>query len=146
MRIASILLLCLCTGCFPLSAPFHLHLVNEERGALSPIPCQFKVHFGWQTATIVATLNSGEACQGHVNLVGSATPPDRDMAPLWDRIFGQGFFNAQVLGSAGHSRVVLLGDRGTEIRLEFHRKAGDQQGGLEGVAIDKAGQIYKMGY
>jgi len=68
------------------------------------------------------------------------------MAPLWDKVYGQGFFNAQVLGSAGHSRVNLVGDRGTKIRLEFHKKAGDQHGAMDGVAVDKAGQIYKMGY
>ena len=147
MRIASILLLCFCTGCFPLSAPFHLHVITEEKGPINPIPCKFKVHFGWQTASIVATLNTGEVCQGQFNLVSSAAAPlDREMAPLWDKVFGQGFYNAQVLGSAGHLRLVLLGNRGTEIRLEFHKMAGDKNGGMEGVAVDKAGQLYKMGY
>lgn len=140
------LLLLLGTGCLPVSAPFHLHPLAEARPEAQAIPCQLQLHFGWQNATLVAKLPDGEQCRGEFPVMSPGPAPDRSLAPTWDRVYGAGFFNAQVLGSAGHTRVFLRGDRGRTLQVEFHKKPGDPHGGLEGIALDAEGSVYKLGY
>lgn len=130
-------------GCLPFSAPFHLYPINSI-GPSEPILCRLKVHFGWQTITITATLpNSGEFSGSFPT---DATAPNRDLAPCWDQVFGPGFFNAKVLGSPKHFRTTLKSGQGEELQLEMHAIPGDTHGGLEGVALDRNKGIYKAGY
>lgn len=146
MRTLALLMLLLCSGCLPMSAPFHLHPVVDGGADPSPIPCRAKLHFGWQTHSFVATLPSGEVCRGQCKApIGHVTSPDRDMAPLWDKVYGPHFFNAHVMGSRGHQRVVLKGERGSTVRLEFHQVPGQEEGRVQGVAIDQAQRLYKIG-
>jgi hypothetical protein len=73
-------------------------------------------------------------------------PPNRDLAPYWDQVFGSGFFNAKVLGSPKHFRTTLKNEQGDELQLEMHGIPADTRGGMEGVAIDSKNGIYKAGY
>jgi len=132
------------TGCFPVSAPFHIYPIREA-GSGSPIPCRFRIHFGWQNATISAFLPDGETYASVISTTRS-DPPNRDLAPLWDKVFGAGYFNAKVLGSPQHFRTTLKNEQGRELRMELHRMPGDPNNGFEGVAIDGDNLIYKAGY
>ena len=135
-------LLCL-TACFPFSAPFHLYPIHSVASP-QPVLCRLKLHFGWQTITITASLPAGGVYSG--SFPTSITPPNRDLAPYWDEVFGPGFFNAKVLGSPKHFRATLRNDQGDELQLEMHAIPGDAQGGMEGVAVDSHTGIYKAGY
>lgn len=143
MKILAGSILLLLTACLPLSAPFHLHPVGGSASP-APIPCRFKIHFGWQTATITAELGDGERYSADFGT--RPDPPDREMAPLWDQVFGAGYFNSRVLGSPQHFRAVAHNAQNQELRIELHRIPGDNHGGLEGVAIDSRRQVYKAGY
>lgn len=142
MRILTLFSLLLCTACLPISASFHIYPIGGTQ--TEPIPCRFKIHFGWQTATLTATLPDGESFSGSTST--HTNPPDREMAPLWDQIFGNGFFNSRVLGSPGHFRVVLKGSQGHDLKMEIHAIPGDHHGGFEGVALDNENRLYKAGY
>ena len=144
MRVLATVSLLLLTACFPVSAPFHIYPISET-GSGSAIPCRFRIHFGWQSATITASLPNGETFESVIS-TASSVPPDRELAPLWDKVFGAGYFNAKVLGSAQHFRTALRSQQGHELRMELHRMPGDRNNGFEGVAIDNNNLIYKAGY
>jgi hypothetical protein len=131
------------TGCFPISAPFHLYPINTS-AQQAPILCRFKIHFGWQSATITATLPDSDIYSGSFALATAI--PDRELAPYWDQVFGSGYFNAKVLGSPRHFRTTLKNKQGVELSIEMHQIPGDNRGGMEGVAIDSNKRVYKAGY
>ncbi len=142
-RTLAVLALAASLGCFPFSAPFHLYPLGAG-GSPDPVPCRFKIHFGWRTATLTATLPGGEVFTGSFPLDTRA--PDRTLAPQWDQVFGAGYFQAKVLGSARHLRVTLASHRGGTLILELHAIPGDPHGGMEGVAVDAGQGLYKAGY
>ena len=144
VRGIGVLTLILSTACFPVSAPFHLYPISSAT-ASEPIPCRLKLHFGWQTITITATLPTGGVFSGSFP-TNIAPPNSRDLAPYWDHVFGSGFFNAKVLGSPKHFRTALKNEQGDELLLEMHAIPGDTRGGMEGVAVDSRKVIYKAGY
>lgn len=143
MRSLTVVCLLLCTGCFPISAPFHIYPVNQAPGAF-PISCRFKLHFGWQSATVTVTMPNGDIYSGSLN--SSSPRPDNAMAASWDQVFGNGYFTAKVLGSQRHMRFLLHNLQGDELRMELHTIPGDNQGGMEGVALDHNNHLYKAGY
>jgi hypothetical protein len=142
-RLIAVLSLLLFTGCFPVSGSFHLYPMNASPRQ-APVLCRFKIHFGWQTATVTATLPGGDRYSGSFPL--NSGVPDRELASHWDEIFGTGYFNAKVLGSPRHFRTTLKNDSGEAMRLELHQIPGDNRGGMEGVAIDGSNRLYKAGY
>ena len=66
---------------------------------------------------------------------------ETDIAAVWDVVFGQGFYMANVMGAVGHARATITGSKGTTIQVEFG-------GGLIsphiGVALDSKGNIFKL--
>jgi hypothetical protein len=143
VRILVVVALLLCSACVPVSIPFNLYPINSTDSSL-PILCRLRLHFGWQTMTITATLpNSGEFSGSSPT---NPTPPNREFAPYWDQVFGPGYFNAKVLGSKNHIRTTLKNEQGDELQLEMHAIPGDPHGALEGVAIDSKKNIYKAGF
>lgn len=86
------------------------------------------------------TLPGGEVCEGDWAL--SATPstngaviqPD-PLAPMWDTIYGQGFYTAHILGT-NVGQGTLHGNKGTTLSLEFTR--------VKGVAADSNKNVYKI--
>lgn len=143
LRLLALLTILSCTGCLPFSAPFHLYPITAAAQA-SPVLCRFKIHFGWQTATITATLPDGGLYSGSFPL--STGIPDRELAAYWDQVFGAGYFNSKVLGSPRHFRSTLRNGQGAELTLELHQIPGDNHGGMEGVAISNNKDLYKAGY
>ena len=137
-------LLLICSACLPFSGPIHFHPVGTAP-AVAPIPARFKVHGGWQTATIIATLPGGGAYEGSFRV--GTPPPGREMAHAWDCVFGPGYFDAKVLGSAQHARVTLVGPEGKHLQAEFHSLVSHPSGlsVSEGVLTDALGRIFKMG-
>ena len=143
LRLLVIPSMLLFTACLPITAPFHLYPISTPTQQ-TPVLCRFKVHFGWQSATITASLSDSDSYSGSFKL-NSATS-DRELSPYWDQVFGSGYFNAKVLGSPRHFRTTLKNKQGNELRLEMHQIPGDNQGGMEGIAIDSKKHIYKAGY
>jgi len=143
LRVLAVLAMVSCVGCLPVSAPFHLYPIHSTTQQ-SPVPCRLKIHFGWQSATITATLPDGDVYSGSFTL--NPAIPDRELASYWDEVFGAGYFNAKVLGSPRHFRTTLRDGQGAELILEMHQIPGDNRGGMEGVAIGAHQSLYKAGY
>ncbi len=109
-RTTAVLPLLLCSACLPISAPFHLYPINSPASS-EPIPCRLRLHFGWQTITITATLPNGGVFSG--SFPTNITPPNRELAPEWDQVFGAGFFNAKVLERVVTRYVVMVATEAT---------------------------------
>lgn len=78
-------------------------------------------------------------------------PTDNEMAPLWDSIYGNGFYVAHVLGMRLYGRGSLTGNGGSTLKVEFYRpQEGDGSAGnsgagsVKGVAKDDQGNVYKV--
>ena len=104
------------------------------------------------TGTLTFKLSDGEVCKGDWAMVKSAqatgaTAPD-EMAPVWDAVYGQGFYTAHVLGARMYARGQAKGDRGTVLDVELYRPTDVPNdagaAGTKGVAKDGNGNIYKL--
>ena len=143
MRFLATLPLLFLSACLPMSAPFHIYPV-EQPGRVSAIPCRFKLHFGWQHATLSASLPDGETYAATVD-TRMPPPADQEMAQLWDRVFGAGYFTAKVLGSPKYFRADLKNPAGDSLKMEVHTIPGDNQGAVEGVAVASNGRLFEVG-
>jgi hypothetical protein len=87
------------------------------------------------------TLLDGEVCSGPWVSHTPKEISDTELAPVWDSVYGNGFFAAKVLGTK-ISTASLVGNRGTTLQV-----AVLQRGPLSpGVATDSRGNIYKLAY
>ncbi|HXY76252.1 MAG TPA: hypothetical protein VEH54_05040 [Steroidobacteraceae bacterium] len=89
-------------------------------------------------------LPSGENCTGTWASVPQGDASFKDMAEVWDAVYGKGFFGSDVWGSDLLARGVLKGGSGTVINVEMFRPAGRRQSDFRGVAKDNKGNIYKL--
>ncbi|HWZ99816.1 MAG TPA: hypothetical protein VN025_18810 [Candidatus Dormibacteraeota bacterium] len=120
-----------------------------------------KVSGGVNSGQIALTANQGEMFQGRwetIQLPKKSTdapvmaPTDNEMVPLWDSIYGNGFYVAHVLGSKFYARASLTGANGDSLKVEFYRpEEKDSQGNvnalrasIKGVAKDDKGNVYKI--
>jgi hypothetical protein len=81
----------------------------------------------------------------------NVVPRDEEMAPLWDSIYGNGFYVAHVLGTRLYARASLKSKSGDSLKVEFYRPEGNSKGDIEplaasikGVAKDDKGNVYKI--
>lgn len=80
------------------------------------------------------------------------TPPtDAEMAPLWDSIYGDGFYVAHVLGTRLYGRGSLKASNGDTLKVEFYRPEEKNStdpnvihGSIKGVGKDDKGNVYKI--
>jgi len=140
----AVLALLLSPACLPVSAPFHLYAMDPA-APQQPLPASIRIHFGWQTMTLTATLPDGNTYRGSIPTT-FGPPSERTLAAGWDRVYGPGYFNAKVLGSPKHCRATLTSSAGATLLLELHAIPGDTKGGVEGVAQDAEGRLYKAGH
>ncbi len=96
---------------------------------------------------------NGEECKGTWSMVsqkptqgaqGSANASP-DLSSAWDRVYGQGFYTAHILGAKLHLQSTLTGSKGTILHVELYRP--DTEEGLneiKGVGIDGDGDIFKL--
>jgi len=142
------------SGCVTLHAEGHLYPVQGPLTADAPIPV-YKLTLSDRTLVganvsfrsgdgISATVGDGEICQGTLQELSSDDPTVRSMEADWDRVFGQGFFVANVLGIYAE-RSTLIGSNGTQITLQMYNKT-PISGVLTivGVARDNRGGLYKI--
>jgi hypothetical protein len=67
------------------------------------------------------------------------------MLPVtWDRVYGEGFFVANILGNPVFARAVLAGTKGTILNVEFYAPTPGQMTNVKGVAVDNDGNIFKL--
>lgn len=87
------------------------------------------------------TMPSGETFTGKSTRVDPGDVTANKTAPQWDLVYGAGFFTANVLGAANRSIARLKGSRGGTLIVEF---LFNQNGTAKGIAMDEAGNVFKM--
>ena len=116
-----------------------------------------KITGAFNSGTVSVKLKDGEICKGRWSTVSrpestqaSTVPTADDMAPVWDAIYGQGFYVAHVLGARLYARAVLSGNRGSTLNFEMykhedaHTDDSAGAGAIKGVAKDNSDNIYKV--
>lgn len=134
----------LATGCLVM-VPGHLYPVQGALSAQTPAPI-YKVTLSGvlKTGSLSATLEDGEVCRGDWGAVRQDDPSAAQMSGEWDRVYGQGFFTANVLGNPVFARAVLTGSKGTTLNVEFYDPTPGQVLAVKGVAKDNKGNIFKL--
>jgi hypothetical protein len=112
----------------------------------------------FKSGNISVVLENGEKCKGRwvasqaipvstgPPLANGSTPSN--MAPIWDTVYGQGFYVSHVLGSKLFARADVSGCSGTVLQMEMYRSLGgpDENTALDirGIAKDNKENIYKV--
>ena len=147
-----ILLLSLATtlsGCVAL--PGHLYpitgpLSGQNPPAIYPVRLSVSVRLSvvLNSGAISATLKDGEDCRGHWAAVPQDDPSAAAMSAVWDSVYGQGFFQANVLGNMAFARATLTGTRGTTLNIQYYLRNPAAMTTAVGVAADNHGDIFKL--
>ena len=66
------------------------------------------------------------------------------MAADWDRVYGAGFFVANVLGKPVFARAVLTGPNGALLNVQLYDPKPGNVSAVVGVARDSSGNVYKL--
>ncbi len=130
-------------GC-AVMVPGHLYPVQGSLASAAP-PAIFNVTFSsvLNSGTLSATLQGGETCTGRPAPVPQNDPSVSASSADWDRIYGEGFFVANILGNHDLNRAVLAGNKGTTLNVEFVGGAGNMAH-AKGIATDNKGNIFKL--
>src|SRR5260370_37448353 len=143
------------TGC---RATGRLYPVQGPLSAQTPTPVLLaKVTGAFNSGNISVALTDGEGCKGHLATVpcpqaskgaaATGTAPRSEMSPVWDTVYGAGFFVSHVVGKRLYVQTGLTGDLGTVLNVEMYKPDGNAQntvGSIQGVAKDNNENIYKL--
>jgi len=131
-------------GCLVM-VPGHLYPVQGALAAQNPVPV-YKVTISGvlSSGTMSATLQDGEACSGGWAPIKQNDPSARKFSGEWDRVYGEGFFVANILGNPVVARAVLTGSKGTVLTAEFYAPAPGTMIGVKGIALDGGGNLFKL--
>ncbi|HVN93762.1 MAG TPA: hypothetical protein VMT38_08700 [Terracidiphilus sp.] len=156
MKLKPVLLLatlaaCLLSGCYLNGG---LYPVQGPLAARTPPPVlHARMSGAFNSGHLTVTMLDGEVCKGEWDMVnrmqtqGSQkdAAPGPNLSSDWDIVYGQGFYNATILGSRLHVHSILTGNKGTTLYVELYRP--DTPNGLneiKGVATDNNGNVYKL--
>lgn len=150
------LLACAMAGCthtvrfYPLEGPM---------SAQSPSPVLVAKFTGaFNSGNVSLVLRDGEICNGRWDVIrlpqpgkgGTATaaPVNEGMPSVWNFVYGQGFYTAQVLGARLHAQAMLTGNHGTTLNVGMYRALRDSAqaavGEFKGIAKDSKDNVYKL--
>jgi hypothetical protein len=112
---------------------------------------------GLNSGNMSLKLADGEVCKGRWAQVKlpdtrdsgtSKVPSSPEMAAIWDKIYGQGFYVSNVLGTRHFAQATMKGLKGTQVDLEMTAREGpganDPLHDIKGVAKDSRGNVYKV--
>ncbi|HEY1265440.1 MAG TPA: hypothetical protein VGF06_18055 [Terriglobales bacterium] len=154
--------------CFVLSLAFVLsgctrtarfYPVQGPLSAQTPTPVLLGKVNGFESGTISVTTSEGEVCKGHWAIVpraevpkgaSAAALPANPMAPIWDSVYGPGYYVAHVLGARQYARATVKGSRGTTMDVEIYEADTHFEtaslDAVKGVAKDNKDNIYKLAF
>jgi hypothetical protein len=122
-----------------------LYPVQGPLAAQTPLPvATAKISGAFESGSISVKLPTGEVCKGHWQTVHSGLSSS-GMASVWDTVYGQGFYQAHVLGSVQYAQAIATSAQGTTLTIEMYEPVHTQDRlVIKGVAKDNKGNLYKM--
>ena len=118
-----------------------------------------KISGAFYSGNMTVTGKQGEVFRGRWEAVRQPAkstdapkiaPSDTEMSALWDSIYGDGFYVANVLGTRLYGRGSLKTSNGDTLKVEFYRPekatndANAIRGTIKGVGKDDKGNVYKI--
>jgi hypothetical protein len=113
-----------------------------------------KIHGAFDAGTVSFSLPDGEVCKGRWTLVPLPNSTGKDapsqLGPVWDQVYGPGYYLAHVVGTRLYARALAVGNRGTTFDIEFHQSAtavtpnANTVASVKGVARDNSNNIFKL--
>jgi hypothetical protein len=98
------------------------------------------------SGSITAHLAPGISCPGDWKAVSPDDPTARQMSIEWDKVYGSGYFVANVLGKRTFARAVLTCTNAEKLNLEFLVVVPGQASSTIGVVSDGTGNIFKLSF
>lgn len=134
-----------CPSNILVKVPGHLYEIEGSPPAQTPVPTYKVIIDGvGNSGTLTATLRDGEVCSGHWARLRQDDPSASKLSAVWDRVYGQGFFVAHILGSSGAYRSVLAGNKGSTLTVDFYGLNAANMSDVRGVAEDNNGNVFKL--
>lgn len=136
-----------------------LYPVQGPLSAQTPLPVLFaKITGAFNPGDISVVLSDGEVCKGRWVLVHPVQAPKDGttanvttpnvMSPVWDTVYGPGFYVSHVLGARYYAQAVVTGNRGTSFNVEMYKPEHEHEGSptssVKGVARDNQDNLYKL--
>jgi hypothetical protein len=145
-HLAGVALILAVGGCgllIPVPVSIHLYPLQGPLAEHKPVPVISATILGTtSTASLSVTLPGGETFVGPLAAVTPEEAANDDFAPVWDSVYGPGYYAAVALGSPAHARGVLKGNKGSTLFVETNRTS--RAAPLEGVARDTNGNLFKV--
>ena len=130
------------SGCY---ARAGLYPVSSSLTPTPTAPIYIKMTGAFTSGSVSLTLADGEVCKGKWK--ESTATSSNPMIPVWDSIYGNGYYVAHVLGTRLYAEAVLSGQRGTALTIQMYRRESgdkDEITPIRGVAKDNHGTAYKV--
>lgn len=130
-------------GC---SATARLHPVSSPEGRPGgPGILQADLHFVGlgRRGQVSLEAPDGQRYSGTFAFLPAGGEQPRDLAGVWDQVYGPGYFVSQVLGTRW-AVANLAGSRGGTLAMAFGRPSNKGGAALQGIARNGQGVVYKV--
>jgi hypothetical protein len=98
------------------------------------------------SGSITVHTSDGITCPGDWKAVSRDDPTARQMSAEWDKVYGSGYFVANVLGQRTFARSVLTCTNAEKLNLEFLVVEPGMPSSTIGVVSDGTGNIFKLSF
>jgi hypothetical protein len=139
---------CAMLGACALMVPGHLYPVEGPLSKEGTPPIYTAALSGGvlPSGSITVHLAPGISCPGDWKAVSSDDATARQMSVEWDKVYGSGYFVANVLGKRTFARAVLTCSNAKKLNLEFLVAVPGQPSSIVGVVSDGTGNIFKLSF
>lgn len=134
-------------GC-AIMVPGHLYPVQGPLSKESTPPIYAATLNGGvlPSGSITVHLADGITCPGDWKAISRDDPTARQMSAEWDKVYGSGYFVANVLGKRTFARAVLTCTNAENLNLEFLVVEPGKPSSTIGVVSDGTGNIFKLSF
>jgi hypothetical protein len=139
---------CAMLGGCALMVPGHLYPVEGPLSKEGTPPIYTATLSGGvlPSGSITVRLAPGISCPGDWKAVSGDDATARQMSVEWDKVYGSGYFVANVLGKRTFARAVLTCSNAEKLNLEFLVAVPGQPSSIVGVVSDGTGNIFKLSF
>jgi len=96
------------------------------------------------SGSISIHMPDGKVCKGSWTRMAATSNSNNQMQPVWDSVYGSGYYLAYVVGRRLYAEGSVIGEQGNVYQVEFYKTDNVQELHLFGIAKDSSGTIYKI--